>query len=156
MKRLVLVTFILASCGPLPDGTSGGSSRTPSPTTHSIAGSVTVSIEGSAQIIDTLQQVEGFRIGDPCTGRAAGRGFDDIDEGAQVLISNEEGQVIAKGYLGPGHFGHRACRFSFTVADVPSSRFYKVKVADRGGDVTLSRKEMEAEGWEVHLTLGTQ
>ena len=82
-----------------------------------------------------------------CTGSG---GFDDIERGAQVVVSNGNGQTIGTTTLGYGELDV-GCRFVFTV-EVPRSDFYAFTIGQRGGP-TFSFEELEQLDWEVPLTL---
>lgn len=78
-------------------------------------------------------------------------GYTDIHEGAEVLVRNQDGAVVATGKLHKGIYEGDLCLFPFTVADVPSGEdFYEVTVGDRGGP-HFTEEEMEAG---VELVLG--
>ena len=88
--------------------------------------------------------------------------------GAQVVVKNSAGTVIANGHLGAGtavgtaYFGnsteHRdsytaTCEFAFTIDGVPDSGFYSVEVGHRAA-VTYSRSDMESKNWKLAMSLG--
>ena len=76
-------------------------------------------------------------------------GFDDIREGASVVISDAEGKRVALGSLQAGS-GDGACLFAFDVADIPSGQGpYAVEVASRG---EVAFNEEDADG--IVLSLG--
>jgi hypothetical protein len=86
--------------------------------------------------------------------RADGRGcegtsgYDDIDEGTQVTISDGRGKTI-----GIGRSESSSCMFEFSVPDVPNADFYKVEVAHRG-ELSYSKEELASKGWRVEVALG--
>lgn len=84
-----------------------------------------------------------------CSGSG---GYDDIREGAQVIIRDEAGTTVGVGELvNPRTAGESACTFSFTIHDVPSGAdFYEVEVTSWGG-ISYTQAELE-EG--VALSLG--
>lgn len=89
--------------------------------------------------------------GDPCSGAG---GYSDIDEGAQVTVTNEKGDTIATGYLGQGEtISSKVCAFKFTVENAPDAKFYAVEVSRRG-ELRFSKAEMEANDWFVAASLG--
>lgn len=72
-----------------------------------------------------------------CTGM---RGYDDIREGTQVVVSDEAGKVIATGSLGIGFMigsgMTRTCKFHFSITSVPKGHpFYSLQVSHRGSAV---------------------
>jgi hypothetical protein len=83
------------------------------------------------------------------TGCFTSGGYADIAAGAQIIIKDAAGKVLATTTLGPG-VGAGICTFPFT-ADVPrGSDFYGVELARRGV-VTFSAEQMAAG---VHLSIG--
>jgi hypothetical protein len=93
-----------------------------------------------------------YQYGDVCSGTG---GYDDVDAGASVVVTNEQGTVIGTGSLGLGSASPGGdCVFNFTVAGLPEGRFYGVEVSHRG-KVTFSREQLEQDGWNVELTLGS-
>jgi D-arabinose 1-dehydrogenase-like Zn-dependent alcohol dehydrogenase len=94
----------------------------------------------------------GAQEGDLCSGTG---GYDDIDLGTSVVVTNEQGTVVGTGSLGPGSTTSSLdCDFTFTVADLPEARFYGIEVSHRGR-VTFSRQQLDQDGWDVGLTLGS-
>lgn len=85
---------------------------------------------------DTVQGLEG---GPGQTCRMGG-GYDDIRQGAQVVVTDETGAVVALGALDSGvldlpdaeHWGTRKCAFPFTVQAPTGRTFYGVEVSHRG------------------------
>lgn len=117
-----VTVFVLAACGtpaaepapsPLPDHIIRGQLRLP-------GGNTTVDEDGA-----------------PCwSGR-----YDDIEEGAQVVVTDESGETIGVGKLQEGFvevpkgfdFAARDCVFKFVVRGVPRDReFYGIEVTHRG------------------------
>lgn len=90
-------------------------------------------------------------VGDPCH---ADDGFDDIAEGAQVVVSDARGKTVGVGILQAGTFTGGKCQFPFTVDAVPSgSRFYGIHVGNSNrGTLQYTRAHL-ASG--VHLTIGS-
>jgi hypothetical protein len=83
------------------------------------------------------------------TGCFTGGGYADIAPGAQVVIKDAAGKVLATTTLGPGT-GAGICTFPFH-ADVPrGSDFYGVGLGRRG--VVQFTADQLAAG--VHLTIG--
>jgi hypothetical protein len=90
----------------------------------------------------------------PCIGK---EGYDDIQGGAQVVVTDQTGSIIATGSLAPGTPVEAGaaylCQFAFTVS-VPNDRdFYSIEVSHRG-KLTYSLAEMESVGWSVEFELG--
>lgn len=86
-----------------------------------------------------------------CSGTG---GFSDISAGTGVVVKNEDGATIATADLAYDPDGSSAsrCHYTFTV-EVPAAEFYAVSVGRRG-ELTYSKAEMEAQGWQVGFTLG--
>jgi hypothetical protein len=63
--------------------------------------------------------------------------FDDVKEGAQVVVTDASGATVGVGALGAGVASGTSpadyvCRFAFTVAGVPSGpKFYGVKIGNQ-------------------------
>ncbi len=86
-------------------------------------------------------------------------GFSDMKPGAQVVVKDAAGKIIAQGALGDGvhptseKYAGVVCEFPLTVENVPDSDFYQVSVGHRG-EISHTRAEMEQSGWTVGFTLG--
>jgi hypothetical protein len=120
------------------------SSAEPAPKGHTITGAVDL----RSLSFDYYKMAEG----EWCTGSG---GFKDLREGGQVLVLNQDGTTVGTGTLSPGKqlSARRAlCTWTFSVAGVPESSFYRVKVNHRDGP-TYSTVDMAARGWVVDLTL---
>lgn len=98
-------------------------------------------------------------IGTSCYGAG---GYEDLRQGAAVIVKDDKGATVATGRLGEGtnlipagataRDASEGCRFQFEVPDVPKRDFYEVSVTHRGG-VTKSYEELTADDWQVQLTL---
>jgi len=138
MKRLVAIAMLVAACG-------GGSAST-EPDGETISGTVVLS-NGEAP----------ERTAGACTGTG---GYDDMHVGAQVVVTDAAGDIVATGRLtldpnGPEPAGSGAyqCGYAFSIAGVPASDFYSVGIAGRKG-LTYSATELESMGWDLDLSLG--
>lgn len=80
------------------------------------------------------------------------RGYEDIEAGVQVRVTNETGQIIAVSNLEPLIASDDECRFTFT-SEVSRSAFYTFSIVDRG-EVTYSHAEMEELDWNVAFIVG--
>ena len=81
-------------------------------------------------------------------------GYSDIDEGAEVAVHDEEGDLIGSSQLDSGEpIEELACEFRFVIEDLPDAKFYSIEVSQRG-DVTFSKSELEEQDWKVELSLG--
>jgi hypothetical protein len=85
-----------------------------------------------------------------CSGTG---GYEDIVDGAQVTITNESGTVIGTGNLERSENIDAACRFYFTVPNLPIAKFYGIEVSHRG-QVRYSHEQLQGENWNVSLDLG--
>ena len=90
--------------------------------------------------------------GSSCTG---GSGYDDIQYGTQVVVTNEAGTTVATDALQSGTYDGTACTFDFTVHDVPNATYYRISAgrASRSGP-QYSYDEIDQQHWSVHLSLG--
>ncbi|HEX6499289.1 MAG TPA: hypothetical protein VF054_09700 [Micromonosporaceae bacterium] len=96
---------------------------------------------GDALSIQTLA-------GDQCQGKGA---YSDIVEGAQVVVADPAGTVLATGHLSRGTLFGASCMFTFTVT-VPTGRSsYGVSVAGQRG-TRFTQAEMR-RGVQVSLGL---
>jgi hypothetical protein len=141
MKVLIATLILLAACGG--NGETGAESQpSPSPTTQKLYGTMTLVTGGQSL----------RRSGDDCEGKG---GYDDLQEGTQVRILSEDGDLVATtafdlGEIVTDPFG---CRWNFEV-EVPNDLdFYSVEASHRGG-ISYSRSELEDENWIVHLSIG--
>jgi hypothetical protein len=112
------------------------------------------SIHGSLQLDDATSPMS--KSGIPCAGSG---GYDDIDEGAQVTVTDQAGTVLAVSRLISGvtvkdpEYEHlTTCMFSWSVLGVPAGRGpYGIEVAHRG---VLHYDEARLRAEDVTLTLG--
>jgi hypothetical protein len=88
--------------------------------------------------------------GDPCSGSG---GFGDIEDGAQVTVTNGSGTIIAVAPLEDGEVTtpSMTCTFQFEVA-VPYEAFYSFTVSHRG-TLNASYQQLDLGGWSVVFTL---
>lgn len=119
--------------------------------TLTACGSGSRELTGSLTLRDAFGQGSDMGRGEyPCVGT---NGYDDIAEGAPVTVYDAAGAIVATGRLGESEAldAAESCLFPFTVAEVPTSDFYQVEVANRGM-VTFTAEQVE--NGEVSLTLG--
>jgi hypothetical protein len=88
-----------------------------------------------------------FYTGGMCTTSG---GYADIREGAQVVIKDDTGKVVATTTLGPGVSASGTCTFPFSVTVPTGSDFYAVELGRRGS-VHYTAEQLAAG---VHLTIG--
>lgn len=75
--------------------------------------------------------------------------------GAAVTVSDGGGRLLATGSLGPGTGGApRACRFDFSLVDVPDASIYRLSVGDRQ-IASFGYANMQVQNWTVHIVLGS-
>lgn len=119
-------------------GCSTGGEAVPAPADLSITGTLTVpgsEFEESTNVYTCV----------------ADAGYDDIHKGTDVIVTDPEGTVIAKGQLEGGPRATGGCIFSVSIPDVPTGhRFYGIEISHRG-KVTYGREELEDP---VELSLG--
>jgi hypothetical protein len=136
----VVALVVVAGCGG--NGRNNRAATTTTQRTYIIGGTFTLTgTEGE----DFLQAESAG-----CFGYG---GYDDIEAGLQVVISNEANTVIGNGALGPGEITDDGCLFRFQVRDVPVAKFYNIEVGRRG-KLNYSYDQMKAASWGVSLTLG--
>lgn len=145
------------------DGADTAPAASPTPKTQSLSGSMTLFSDTGGVVVNGFPSNPDQALGRQCWGSS---GYDDIDAGADVTVTDESGTVIAVGALGPGEVvSFRAgnfltdfedavrCEFEFMINDVPDAKFYGVEVSDRG-ELRYSRDELEANAWVIGLQLG--
>ena len=143
---LVVITFalVVAACGGGDDGGKADESSDPVASLHTLRGSIAV----GGQIYDTRE---------PC--RPDG-GFSDMRRGAQVVIKNDMGTVVASSRLGTGvaeppRLGASTtsfCVFPFEVTSVPTEKFYSVEIGNRS-EIVYSFEDLQSAAWQIDLTL---
>jgi hypothetical protein len=79
-------------------------------------------------------------------------GYQDMREGARVLVTDTDDEVIASSTLDEGN-GGSFCEFPFTVEDIPDREEYWVEIGDRG-EIHYDKSELEDLNWELDLSLG--
>jgi hypothetical protein len=147
-RRVVWVVWPLAlalmGCGGDGDTGQRASPTTTTLETHSISGSVTI----RADPLDT--ETDGVVIlGDTCSGTS---GYDDLEEGAQVVVTDEANKVIGNSSLQEGNPSGDDCIFRFVVPLVPRAKFYGIEVSHRG-KVTYSHDNLVSQNWTVDLSI---
>ena len=155
MKRIILAAILPFAAFGLACGIGGsGQKATPTPSTHTLHG--TISVTGD-------EHYYRWSLGEPCSGSG---GFDDMAAGTQVVINDGSGSTIATGHLNEGTGANPyidvggtpdpeivdTCLFSFDVEGIRDSDFYSVEVSHRGA-MTYSKAEMESNGWTLALSL---
>ena len=147
---VLLLVVVLAACVPghTPSASSPSSSASASPTSSpTLAGHT---IEGSV----SLPEADSTHTGSTCE---AGPFYDDIKEGAQIFVKDENGMIIGTASLEVGLWvdSLSLCTFQFTVLHVPDSALYVVEPSSRAGKgLYFSRAELEAHTWRADMTFG--
>lgn len=88
-----------------------------------------------------------------CFGKG---GYDDIQTGLRVVVTNGDGKTLATGSLGESKYNASEydCAFPIVITTpLPKADFYSVEVGSRG-KLTYSYDEMAQRGWTVAFTLG--
>lgn len=122
MKVLTVSAVLLVALAGLTTAVVALLPRLSQPPALTVAGSMTVT--GDRPQVVTEDELT-------CT---TGGGYDDIRQGAQVVVTDAAAKTIALGQLGPGSWKRGVgCIFLFSVADVPADgEFYGVEVSHRG------------------------
>jgi hypothetical protein len=138
------VTFLILGFGVYAATKSIGDKAVPTTTTqepHVITG--TFALSGT--------QDEDYTTTDG--GCAGMNGYDDVQAGLQVTVSDQSGTVIGNGALDSGEAQEGGCVFRFEVNNIPVASFYKVAVGRRG-EISYSLDQMKQASWSVDLSLG--
>lgn len=115
-------------------------------------GSDPLTVRGHLTLTDSdINWLVGTEVGDgnACEGMG---GYDDIAQGAEVVVRDSQGDRVGVGHLGAGKgAGESSCRFAFSVSDVDSdSKLLSVEITHRG-EITFKR----AEAGAVDVSLGS-
>jgi len=92
----------------------------------------------------------------PCEAEG---GYNDIRQGADVVVKDRAGSIVAAGSLEAGAgvksppTDYARCGFSFEIPNVPDADFYSIEVSHRGA-LTYTRDELKAIGWSVEFKIG--
>jgi hypothetical protein len=124
-----------------PSGHSGASGATATPpTSYRVSGRLVLTDPAHVPTTD----------GDACSGSG---GFGDIEDGAQVTVTNGSGTFIAVAPLEDGEVTTPSitCTFEFEVA-VPYEAFYSFTLSHRG-TLNASYQQLDRGGWSVVFTL---
>jgi hypothetical protein len=115
-------------------------------TSHKVTGSLTLMSPSNSRMISFD--------GRNCAG---GDGFTDITPGAQVLVMNGAGRVIARSSgLSAGLQLDGDCFFTFGVT-VPPANLYRFEVGDAGRwFVTYSQSDLARVGYRVRMRVGSE
>jgi hypothetical protein len=111
----------------------------------------TFALHGTPDLGDGEGQILVTDSDSTCAGE---NGYDDIQDGVEVTISDSSGKTLALGDLEGSTYEatHHTCRFDIVVDGVPSGRdFYRVEVSHRG-EQQYTQADLEAG---IALTLGS-
>lgn len=148
MRRALTLALLAAACG----GTAATTTAIEAPTTTASTTTTlpTETITGSIELQEGMLSPR-----DNCSGQG---GYDDLTEGAQVVVKDGDGNVIGTGRLDAGRSVEAIagtmwfCTFDFSV-EVPADRpFYVIEVSHRG-ELTYSLADMQENDWTLSLTL---
>lgn len=107
-------------------------------------------VSGDLSLTDSSSTSD-LAAGDGCSGSG---GYDDMTEGAQVVLEDGDGSTLATSSLSNGEYDGSACVFTFSLTGATKAKFYVVKVGSSRGDMRYSYAELAGQDWTVHLTLG--
>ena len=123
-------------------------------------GAETLPTDGGEDSDDWLARGPSFA-GERCWGRGL---YSDLVDGAQFVVRDAEGSIVAKGELGRGravYVGDRDaelaidtdwdCHFTYVIEDVPFSEFYAIETVRN--TLTYAFDELEALDWQLDLTI---
>lgn len=99
----------------------------------------------------TLFQAELIRDGESCAGSGEHEG---LIPGGRVTVRNADDETIAVAVLQRSAWlGPAACRFPFSIPDLPRSSVY-VFAVDGQEQVEFTRSQLEDANWRVNLVAG--
>jgi len=114
------------------------------------SGSPSYTINGTESLYDPDLYGYNTTTAFPCEGSG---GYGDIVQGSQVVVSDNEGTVLALSQLSAGKTnGTGNCIFDFSIKNVPYSNFYKFQVGHR--DIDDSYQQLSKMHFNIYLTLG--
>jgi hypothetical protein len=82
--------------------------------------------------------------------------FRNVTRPMPVIVKDEQEKIITSGSTGlgkrPTEDSGVRCIFSFSIKNIPKSRFYSIGVGNRGAAV-FSQQELDDRKWEVEFVL---
>jgi hypothetical protein len=155
----VILCLLLTGCGS--GGGDGQSEPTPQMTSTT---PVAMPVTGTISVPTTFSSVFSSDVGGPCAPDA---GYEDVDQGTQVVVRDADGRTVALGSLDVGSLQPPAgleddpgsapmkdlrCVYEFAVTVEPGSDFYSIAVGgEQRGAVEFTAEELTAP---VELSLG--
>ena len=150
LTACVLIALLATGCGSSRPANATATTTAP----RTLTGTFTLrGTEDTAQVDEDGIPSGGDFIDLGTLGCAGTNGYDDIEAGLQVQVSNETDATIGTGELGIGTMTSTECSFPFAVQDLPAAKFYKITVGHRG-ELDYSAADLQAVGWTVAFTLG--
>lgn len=127
LAGLVGLAALATACG------SGEPEPTPTPEPTATPTAVVATVSGTFSLFQTRESLRTPVPLSLCAGRG---GYDDIQEGMEVVVSSD-GTTLAVGRFSAGVHGdvtlaYEECQFTFEVAVPEGSDFYTVKLGRRG------------------------
>jgi hypothetical protein len=106
-----------------------------------LSGSSTFTVHGTAEVKGTDSFVATGGANNECAGTG---GYDDLAQGADVVVTDNASRTIAVGSVTGSAAAGNACVLTFEIPKVPSGKkFYGIEVSHRGV-VHFMEKEMKA------------
>jgi hypothetical protein len=149
MKRILVIAAVLVACSPPASttvqpsiaATTSQAAASPSPSAESHVVLGTVAVAG-------VQSLAGYN------GCNATPGYEDVIDGSNVVVKDENGTTIAAATLKILTFGGSPspCRFAFSAV-VPRVAFYHVTIGQRDGP-TISYDDLAKANWKWEMSLG--
>jgi hypothetical protein len=146
----------------------GPSFETPAPPGASALGRDTKTVHGTYTLFDE----DG--LGGTASNCYGDGGYDDVEEGLQVVVRNGDDKLLAttqlensvgrtvsevRGSSSYSSYGRTLveCKYIFEAKVPASEKFYAFTTggSDRRGKLLFSKEEMEQKDWTVHISLGS-
>lgn len=115
------------------------------------------SIDISGTLVLTADSDGVTSVGGTCLGAG---GYEDIDEGTEVTLTNESGTILGTGMLSTGTPAvsglNTACTFTFDFGQISGkAKFYSVNIGSgHRGKITDSAADLMSAGYKFSITLG--
>ncbi len=109
------------------------------------AGPPTTAITGTLDLNDIDTALNG------CVGTG---GYDDISEGANVVVKDQSGRILASSSLNAGTANGANCAYTFTLGGVRADQDQYTLTITHRGDITESATQLRDAGWAFSVSLG--